>query len=66
MEKKFADKTAPDMDMLSLAGQGVGIGVAYRAEGVTTITGSRMMNIHWEKDNADDIFNKHIFTKVRY
>lgn len=62
MEKKFADKTAPDMDMLSLAGQGVGIGVAYRAEGVTTITGSRMMNIHWEKDNADDIFNKHIFT----
>ncbi len=61
MERKFPTKSAPDLDMLSLVGKGVGIGVSYRS--ATTITGSETItSTLWENDNTDGVFATDIFT----
>lgn len=61
MEKKFPTKSAPDLDMLSLVGKGVGIGVSYRS--AATVTGSdTITSTLWENNNTDGVFATDIFT----
>lgn len=61
MEKKFPTKSAPDLDMLSLQGKGVGLGVSYRS--AATVTGSdTITSTLWENNNTDGVFATDIFT----
>lgn len=61
MEKKFPAKSAPDLDILSLVGKGVGLGVSYRS--AATLTGTETVaSTLWENDNTDGVFAADIFT----
>ena len=62
LAEAYEDKAAPDMSMIIANDKKLGLGVAYRAEGATTVTGSDAKNIHWEENNTDDIFARKVFT----
>ena len=63
MNSKFPEKDAPDLDMLSLKGKGVGQGVAYskgKGESEYCTVNSPVRETLWEVNKP--IFNQKIFT----
>ncbi len=62
LEENYENIDELDMEEIFLADGGIKTGVAYRAEGAETITGSGAVSLLWEENNTDDIFGKKVFT----